>query len=67
MNKTKIECCKCSTSITQEIDGYELCPDCYAEALENQRLMWKELAQWVEDNHLYVMKVTLTGKQKMPR
>lgn len=66
-NKTEIECCKCGIPIDHEIDGYDLCPKCYAKAVENQRLFFKELAQWVKDNHLFALKVTLTERQEMPK
>ena len=59
-------CEKCGVPIKQGGDSYDLCPQCYAEAVENQRLCFRELAQWVKDNHLYALKVTLSTGEEMP-
>ena len=65
-----MECGSCGIKISRRKDGYELCPTCYQKALENQRLLWKELAEWTREQKLHVIKVTMQGetlRQESPK
>ena len=56
-----MNCVTCGTEIKNTIDGYELCLSCYQSAVQNQRLFWKELSEWIKRENLHIITVAMKG------